>query len=271
MKTLKYILLTTVLFISTTVLALPINRGGESNRMSLNSQSRKDVNRTLNDRTFKAGVLVGTDIGGAIPVPFKYIPKTFNPYPQLNIAIGAFAGLRLYDNWDVELSVIYKTVGMKADAMVENQKYEDRSNGLLQYYTGTASMDMSFTMVEFPILVNYSFPNDISKVQFGVYVAYNLKPQFTTLATKGYAGGSPNTVSVIVDPGGQAINMEFSNTLSDLDAGLVLGYKHTVYKRFDVGARISLGLCDIFKSGSKFFDYKMLHMRGSLMISYRIF
>ncbi len=32
---------------------------------------------------FRAGVLIGTDIGGAVPVPFKYIPSTFNPYPHL--------------------------------------------------------------------------------------------------------------------------------------------------------------------------------------------
>ena len=34
---------------------------------------------------FALGVQVGTDIGGAVPVPFKYIPETFNPYPRLNL------------------------------------------------------------------------------------------------------------------------------------------------------------------------------------------
>ena len=31
------------------------------------------------DYRFALGVQVGTDVGGAIPVPFRHIPETFNP------------------------------------------------------------------------------------------------------------------------------------------------------------------------------------------------
>ena len=33
-------------------------------------------------------------------------------------------------------------------------------------------------------------------------------------------------------------------------------------------ARVSMGFKDIFRRGSNYLDYKMLHMRGTLMISY---
>lgn len=41
------------------------------------------------DYRFALGVQLGTDIGGAVPFPFKYIPDTFNPYPKLNLSLGA--------------------------------------------------------------------------------------------------------------------------------------------------------------------------------------
>lgn len=39
-------------------------------------------------RRLAIGVQVGTDIGGAVPFPFKHIPDKFNPYPQLSISLG---------------------------------------------------------------------------------------------------------------------------------------------------------------------------------------
>lgn len=223
------------------------------------------------NKLFKAGVMLGTDIGGAIPVPFRYIPSTFNPYPQLNLDMGIFAEFRLQKNWSLGANLIYKTVGMKADARVSNQKYEDVKIGLLQYYSGTAKMDMSFTMIEVPVYVKYTFNNYVSKVLFGGYFAYNIKSEFETLATKGYSGGAPNKVEVIIDKGSEPINMSFTESLRDFDAGLMIGYEHTVYNRLNVGIRLSMGLADIFRRNDKYFDYKMLQMRGSILIGYRIF
>lgn len=224
-----------------------------------------------NSHVFTAGVMLGTDIGGAIPTPFRYIPSTFNPYPQLNIDMGVFAEFRLQKHWSLGINAIYKTVGMKADARVENMKYEDVNEGLLQYYTGTAAMDMSFTMLEVPVYAKYTFNNQVSKLIFGGYFAYNFKAEFETLATKGYSGSRPDQVEVTIDKGKEPINMSFTESLRDFDAGLMIGYEHTIYNRLNVGVRLSMGLADIFRSDEKYFDYKMLQMRGSILIGYRIF
>lgn len=220
---------------------------------------------------FRAGVLIGTDIGGAVPVPFKYIPSTFNPYPQLNLDMGVFAEFRLHDRWSLGANFIYKTVGMKADARVSNQKYEDQEAGPLQYYTGTAKMDMSFTMFEVPFYAKYTFNNHVSRLLFGGYFSYNLKAEFETLATKGYSGGEPDKVEVIIEKGDDPLNMSFTSSLRDFDAGVMVGYEHTVYNRLNIGIRLSMGFLDIFQRDTKFFDYKMLHMRGSIIVGYRLF
>ena len=204
-------------------------------------------------------------------MPFKYIPSTFNPYPQLNLDMGVFAEFRLHDRWSLGANFIYKTVGMKADARVSNQKYEDMEAGLLQYYTGTAKMDMSFTMFEVPFYAKNTFNNHVSRLLFGGYFSYNLKAEFETLATKGYSGGEPDKVEVIIEKGGEPINMSFTSSLRDFDAGVMVGYEHTVYNRLNIGIRVSMGFLDIFQKDTKYFDYKMLHMRGSIIVGYRLF
>lgn len=224
-----------------------------------------------NAKVFTAGVMLGTDIGGAIPVPFRYIPSTFNPYPQLNLDLGVFAEFRLHKHWSLGANLIYKTVGMKADARVDNQKYEDTQEHVIQYFTGTANMDMKFTMLEVPIYAKYTFNNQVSKLLFGGYFAYNIKAEFNTIATKGYAGDTPGKVEVVIKPGDDPINMEFSHALSNFDGGLMVGYEHTIYNRLNIGIRLSMGLSDIFRADTKYFDYRMLQMRGSILISYRIF
>ena len=215
------------------------------------------------------GVLVGTDIGGAIPMPMKYIPKTFNPYPQLNIAIGLFGEVVVAPQWHIGVNLIYKTVGMKADARVDAQKYKDGE--LLQYYTGTADMDMSFTMLEVPLYAKYTFNNQTSSIILGAYYAYNLKSSFSTTATKGYSGGKPGEVDVVIKDNGEPIIMDFSSSLRSWDTGVIVGYEHNFFKRLNAGVRLNIGLVDIFNPGTDYFDYKMLHMRGTIIVKYRLF
>lgn len=240
------------------------------NTLSIN-ESIKKSNDTNLPRRISFGILVQTDIGGAIPVPFKYIPKQFNPYPQLNIALGILGEIKLKNGWSLGANLSYKTVGMKADSRVSNQKFNDVENGLLQYFTGTASMEMSFTMLEVPIYAKYTFKNKVSKVLFGTFFSYNLKTKFRVNASKGYAGDRPNFAGIIVEEGGEPLVMNFSSSLRNFDVGIMVGYEHNIFKNFDVGLRLSCGLFDIFQKGVDFFDYKMLNMRGSVVLSYILF
>lgn len=55
------------------------------------------------------------------------------------------------------------------------------------------------------------------------------------------------------------------------DAGLIVGYERRLLPRMEIGLRVSCGLKDIFKRDNQYFDYKMLHMRGTLVLSYNLF
>ena len=64
-----------------------------------------------------------------------------------------------------------------------------------------------------------------------------------------------------IDPG-NPLYINFSNLLDSWDMGLIAGYERL---------RFSCGFKDIFKPSNQYFDYKMLHMRGSLVLSYNLF
>ena len=89
-------------------------------------------------------------------------------------------------------------------------------------------------------------------------------------ATKGYVGNEPDEFRNAVTPEAP-IHMDFSSSMDSWDAGLLLGYEKKLFSRFDIGLRVTFGLKDIFTSDNKYFDYKMLQMRGTLTLSYDLF
>ena len=95
-------------------------------------QGQEKVRKTDSvDYRFALGVQLGTDIGGAVPFPFKHIPETFNPYPKLNLSLGAKLSFPITSRWSLGTELTYKTITMNADARVENQRYQDKE--LVQY------------------------------------------------------------------------------------------------------------------------------------------
>ena len=229
---------------------------------------------SLLKRRIAVGFLVGTDIGGAVPFPFKHIPKKFNPYPQLSVALGAKVAIPLKgDKWALGAEATYKRLALDADARVENQRFEGRDQGepKVQYYSGTAEMSMVFSMIEVPVYAKYAFTaNNKNKLVFGAYGAYYLQSRFKVKATKGYVGNFPDEYRNSVTPEAP-INMDFSSSIGSWDAGLLLGYEKNLFSRLDIGLRVTFGLKDIFTSDNKYFDYKMLQMRGTFTLSYDLF
>ena len=225
-------------------------------------------------RRLAIGVQVGTDIGGAVPFPFKHIPDKFNPYPQLSISLGGKVTIPLKgEKWALGAEVTYKRVALDADARVENQRFEGKDQGetKIQYYSGTAEMSMGFNMIEVPLYAKYAFTSGGShKLLFGAYGAYYLSSKFKVTATKGYVGNLPDEYRNSVTPDAP-INMNFSSSVDSWDAGLLVGYEKTMFSRLNIGLRVTWGLKDIFKSDNQYFDYKMWQMRGSIMLSYDLF
>ena len=66
-------------------------------------------------------------------------------------------------------------------------------------------------------------------------------------------------------------DMDFSSSLDSWDMGILLGYERQLFPRVELGLRVSCGFKDIFKRNNQYFDYRMLHMRGSVVLSYNLF
>ena len=219
------------------------------------------------DYTLSLGAQIGTDIGGAVPYPLHYVPHPVNAYPHVNASLGAKCGFPLYGRFSLGLECTYKRVSIDADARVENQKFDDGE--ILQYFSGTAQMHMSFTMIEAPLYVKYRF-NRSNKALLGGYYSYVLSPKFETIAKQGYIGNEPDLVGSPVTQDAPQ-RMDFSSALGRWDAGMILGYELQIFSRLHAGLRFLVGFKDIFMRGNRYFDYKMLHMRGSIVVSYNIF
>jgi hypothetical protein len=211
------------------------------------------------------GLTVGTDIGGAVPFPFSHIPSPFNPYPQIKAGFGGIFNFSLTDRWGIGAELMYKSVGMKADARVENQKFN--MDGTDVYFTGTAKMDMSFTFLEVPLYAKYYFKKDNDRIIAGFYYSYTFTSSFQTTPKKGFIGYEPNKVEIedVSD-----IIMDFDEILDNWDIGFLIGYERRIFDRLNLGLRFSMGFKDIFIPSSEYFDYKMLPIRGSISVNYNL-
>ena len=231
----------------------------------------QETANTIEDKPeyrFALGVQLGTDIGGAVPFPFKYVPKTFNPYPKLDMSLGAKLTFPVTGQWTLGAELTYKTITLNADARVENQRFED--NNYIQYFTGSAKMHMDFTMLEIPVYGKYTFRNNKDRVLFGPYFAWVMSSSFVIEPKKGFIGNSgPDIVDAVMPE--DMDDMDFSSSLDSWDMGILLGYERQLFPRVELGLRVSCGFKDIFKRNNQYFDYRMLHMRGSVVLSYNLF
>ncbi len=211
------------------------------------------------------GVTVGTDIGGAVPFPLSNIPTPFNPYPQIKASFGGIFNFSLTNRWGIGAEIMYKNVGMSADAKVENQKFN--MDGTDVYFTGSAKMDMAFTFLEVPVYAKYFFKKGNDRIIAGFYYSYTFTSSFRTIPQKGFIGYEPNKVEIedVSD-----VVMNFDDVLDSWDVGFLIGYERRVLERLNLGLRFSMGFKDIFVPSSDYFDYKMLPIRGSISISYNL-
>ena len=213
---------------------------------------------------------VGTDLGVTLPYPMSAIGGVFNPYPDILPSLGARTSFSFKHGWVLGAEVTYKTVSMTANARVENQMMLSGSGNAKQYFSGTAFLRSSFTQLEVPLYVKYMIgERGIHRVLLGGYWSYMLEGKFSTEARKGYIGSEPDRVDNIVDPA-YPILMDFSKSLGDWDAGILVGFELGINERLNMGIRVMTGLRDIF-GGSTPFEYSMIHLRGTIVVRYNIF
>lgn len=217
---------------------------------------------------FALGVQIGTDIGGALPFPFKNIPSTFNPYPKLSPSLGAKFTFPIDRRWTMGAEATYKKVAMDADARVKDQRFQN--GNIVASFTGTAEMSMDFTMLEVPLYFKYTFRNQKDRILVGAYASWVMNSNFEVLAKKGYTLTEDGAFDAPITEEDK-FNMDFSESMDNWDAGLILGYERRLFTRIELGLRFMCGFKDIFKPDNQYFDYNMINMRGTLVLSYNLF
>lgn len=230
--------------------------------------AQDSINKKEVEYRFALGVQIGTDIGGALPFPFKNIPSTFNPYPKLSPSLGAKFTFPIDRHWTMGAEATYKKVALDADARVQDQRFQ--KGDIIASFTGTAEMGMEFTMLEIPLYFKYTFPNQKDRILAGAYAAWIINSKFDVFAKKGYITNKDGEFDADITEENE-FNMNFSSSMDKWDAGIILGYERKLFSRIDLGLRFMCGFKDIFKPDNQYFDYSMINMRGSLVISYNLF
>ncbi len=234
------------------------------------------VNRTPR---FAFGVQLGVDVGGAVPWPpanLRADVMKMRAVPRLSPSIGLSFTANLPKRFSLTAEVVGKQIGIDAEAWVSGQQFRMPDPGgpdMITRFRGTAEVTMRFSMIEVPVYVGYGFNEGRSRIYLGAYYSYVFHSNFDTTPIKGLVENplDPSTPPILVTPENPVpkdVMPVFNDYLGNWDAGMLLGYEWQIIPRLSMTARFSVGFKDIFRRGSNYLEYKMLHMRGSLSISY---
>ena len=235
---------------------------------------RREKKPQVVPQRFIVGVHSGIDIGGAVPWPPGKIggQSKMKAVPHLTPALGLSWTTIYTQQWSASLEATYKTVSLDATAWVTDQMFKDVESGLIKHFRGTTDITMGFSMIEVPLYLRYTFRDGNNRVMLGGYYSYVIKGKFRANPLKGTltsdpSSNDPNDYDPVA-PGDQ-VEQDFSDYLSKWDAGVILGYERALFPRVTLSGRFMMGFKDIFRRDSKYLDYKMLHMRGTLVLSYQ--
>ena len=222
---------------------------------------------------FSLGAQTGLDIGAAVPFPLSAMgnDSKINAVPSLFPQLGVFATIRIAPKWTATVETAYKQVGIDAKARVSEQRFTDSDDPTVQInFRGAVEMGMHFSMLEVPVYAGYNIGKKDGRVILGAYYSYIFKADFSARPLKGVLTplDNPHDVTEVYEP---MDTQYLSSSLDNWDWGLLTGYEMKIFDRATLGARLNVGMKDIFKSDEKMLDYKMLHMRGAVVIAYKIF
>jgi len=265
-----------------TVLLVPTMFGmAEEQREGRRFSLVPEMFRTYENRTFftsfSTGFQVGTDVGGAMPVPLR---DGFGPNDQMNVslrvrpAIGVFVTKHLTEHWTVSLEGTRRDFGMGVLARVDEQIFGDRETDEWLGFRGVVHMEMEFPMWEFALLGRYSFENIGGRAILGVYYARNRNTRFVTEPRSGMLFAVVDGKLDFDSPGGvifpdAPLTQDFSDAMSSWDFGVLAGFEQQIlFPQLFLTARVSKGFNDIFHPDHRYLTFNMRQIRGSFALSY---
>lgn len=223
---------------------------------------------------FNIGVHTGLDIGAAAPYPPSSLgsESKISAVPYLTPALGFSANLIINDQWSLSMESTYKKFGIDAKAWVTDQRFIDIDDPeRIISFRGTAKVQMKFSLLEIPVYAGYSFNKGKNRLVLGPYFAYVFSGEFDASPQKGMLVNVNNPDDFAPVSPEEPFTQNFSDNLSNWDIGMLIGYEWRVIEKMYLGARLSVGFKDVFKPDAKYLTYDMIHMRGTLTLSYRIF
>ena len=247
--------------------------------LPLPSKGNTAGKRLSEEARYAFGVHIGLDLGAAAPWPPAHLrggAMKMSAVPKLSPSLGLSFTAHMPYRLSLTAELTYKQVGIDAEAWVSGQQFRlpnPDGEDLVTRFRGTANVMMNFSMLELPVYVGYSFGGGRNRVYLGAYYSYILRSRFNTTPLKGLVEtpGSPAKPPILVTPDTpvppEAMPV-FNDYLGKWDAGLLLGYEWQIVPRVRLTARFSMGFKDIFRRGSNYLEYKMLHMRGTVAVSY---
>lgn len=220
------------------------------------------------------GIHTGLDIGAAVPWPIFGGAiggdDKMNATPRLTPAIGFSGEYRMSDKFSAMLEATYKTIGIDASIITLNSGQKFKDDGLDVIFYGKAKTTMSFSMFEFPLYVKYRI-NENNRVFLGGYYARIVNGKFEATALNGRLENPDNPDDITIVKPSDPLYQDFGSNLDNWDAGWQAGYERKLSGRINLSGRFSMGLKDIFKPGQNYLEFSMLNMRGTIVLSYRIF
>lgn len=226
--------------------------------------------------SYDFGVHTGIDIGAAVPWPPNNMGggMKMNATPYLAPELG-FSGTAYIDpRWSVTLEATYKRLGVDAKARVDNQKFRDPDDPTRRVnFRGTTEIEMRFSMIEVPLYAGYSFGKNQNRVVLGLYFSRVVDSKFRATPKKGVMTSldDPNDWMFVTPESDNNATQNFDDNMDNWDLGFLVGWEFRVMDRVQLGLRYSMGFKDIFRPDARFLDYNMLNMRGSLVLSYKMF
>lgn len=225
------------------------------------------------NRKIDLGIHIGLDFGAAVPWPISDAiggGDKMNAVPQLTPGFGFSGEYHFSEKWSAVIEATYKSVGLDASIITLNSGQKFKDDGVDVIFYGKAKTTMSFTMLELPLSAKYKI-NENNRVFMGGYFAYILNSKFNATAMNGYLKNPEIPEDITVVNPNDPLYQDFSSNLRHWDAGWQIGYERKIQKRISLSGKFSMGLVDIFKPGENYLDYSMLNMRGTVMLSYRLF
>ena len=223
-------------------------------------------------------IVLGGNVGSAIPFPFYHIPEERHANMMVRPYIGFQYNREIGDRMIIRIGHGFSQKAVEFSATLVDQPYNgyveyELSNGNTAkgevedaYFNGHTNGNFNLRYYEF----NSSIGRRLGKrstLYSGIYGAYLFKSE-----NKVFVDGS-----VSLGPGLEPISKRFqrSEDYSDMfrkwDFGFQLGYERQVLKRLCVNAFFSSSLRSIYKPELEAVSYTMLNMYACVGITYHLF